>query len=175
MLALLRRASALRPAPSPVLSLQRNLAVAKSKVYPQWKPQPPQHALWRPNSWLGAYYKLREGDAAAERNREKLKGKRSPTRGAFIVNSLERIERDKLEAQDPWRKATWKPGDYLEVEHCSKMGETPDRIVGVLIGIHRRGLGSSFRLLCHVDGTAAEYQFQIYSPLVLDVHAHVPV
>ena len=142
---------------------------AKHRVFPQWTPGAPQHELWQPNSWLGAYFKLREGDSVALRNRERLRGKKSPSRGRFIMSSLERMERDKLEAQDSWRKATWRPGDYLEVEHCAKADDVPDRVVGILLGMHRRGLGSSFRLLCYVDKVAVEYQFQLYSPLVKNV------
>jgi ribosomal protein L19 len=147
----------------------RGLAVPKHRVYPQWKSLPPQHQLWRPNSWLGAYYKLREGDEVAMRNCERLRGKRAPTRGNFIVSALERVERDKLEAKDAWRAATWRPGDFLEVEHRAKPDETPDKVGGVLLGIFRRGLGSSFKLLSNVDGVAIEYAFQLYSPLVVNV------
>ena len=158
-----------------LFSAERGLAtystrgIPKHKVYPQWQPSAPQHGLWQPASWLGAYYKLREHDATAMRNRERLRGKRHPTRGRFIVGAIERMERDKLEAADPWRKGVWRVGDYLEVEHCAKVGEAPDRIVGILIGVHRRGIGSSFRLLSYVDSTAVEYQFQLYSPLVRSV------
>ena len=35
-------------------------------------------------------------------------------------------------------------------------------------------MGSSFRLLCYVDNTAVEYQFQLYSPLVQDVVVRKP-
>ena len=58
------------------------------------------------------------------------------------------------------------------------MNESPRRWVlnhlggwclGILLGVRRKGLGSSFRLLSHVDGTAVEYQFQTYSPLLLNV------
>lgn len=108
------------------------------------------------------------------RNRDRLRGRRHPVRGRFIVNTMDRMARSKLEAKDPWRKATWKIGDYLEVEHSAKVGEIADRVVGILIGIHRRGMGSSFRLLCYVDNTAVEYQFQLYSPLVKDVVVRKP-
>ena len=82
--------------------------------------------------------------------------------------------RDKLEAKDPWRAGKFKPGDYLQVEHRSAHGEPVDAVVGMLIGIHRRGLGSSIRLLCHVDGSAVEYQFQLYSPMVTNITVRRP-
>ena len=105
----------------------------------------------------------------AARNRDKLRGKKDISRGRFIVNAMERLEIEKLETKDPWRKATWKPGAYLEVEHAGSATDTPERIVGVLIGIYRRGLGSSFRLLCYIENTAVEYLFQTYSPLVTSI------
>ena len=43
-----------------------------------------------------------------------------------VQSSVERIEQDKWEAQQPWRKGTWKPGTYLEVAHSSTVGETID-------------------------------------------------
>ena len=108
------------------------------------------------------------------RNQARLKDRRAPTRGRFIVDAIERIERDKLEAKDPWRAGKFKPGDYLQVEHRSAHGEPVDAVVGMLIGIHRRGLGSSIRLLCHVDGSAVEYQFQLYSPMVTNITVRRP-
>ena len=159
----------------PVLLLSRGLAASAShKQTPQWKSPPPQHEYWKPTSWLGAYYKLREGDEAAMRNRDRLMGKRPAKRGRFIVNALDRMECDKLEAKEPWRAGKWNVGDYLEVAHSSKAGDTPERVVGMLIGLHRRGLGSTFKLLTAVDGVAVEYAFKQYSPLVSEVILRKP-
>ena len=72
---------------------ERSTYVNPRRVHPQWKPSTPQHPLWRPDSWMGAYYKLREADEAAMRNRDKLMGKRAPKRGRFIVSKVEDIER----------------------------------------------------------------------------------
>jgi len=173
MLSALSRTLLRRQAPCAPL-MARGLARPAHRVYPQWSSPPPQHELWRPNSWLGAYFKLREDDPAAVRNRERLMGRRSPTRGRFIVGALERAERDKLESQEPWRTTEYKPGDYLQVEHRPTVGASTDTIVGVMIGMHRRGLGSSFRLLCHVDGVPVEYQFMLYSPLLVNVLVRKP-
>ena len=126
--------------------------VPKHKVYPQWRDTPRQHELWQPNKWLGAYFKMREGDETAAKNQAKLRGKRSNTRARFIVQTQEQTEMAARNAVDEWRKMEWNPGDFLEVEHSPKVGDQSDRVVGVLIGMYRRGLGSSFRLLCYVDG-----------------------
>uniref|UniRef100_A0A7S2ITW8 Ribosomal protein L19 n=1 Tax=Haptolina brevifila TaxID=156173 RepID=A0A7S2ITW8_9EUKA len=168
--------SLLRQHATCVTLFSRGLAqrIPKRKVYPQWSSPAPQHEMWLPNSWMGSYYKLRENDPAAMRNREKLKSRRTPTVGRFIVNALERIERDKMEAQEPWRMTTYKPGDYLQVEHRPAVGETPDTIVGVMIGMYRRGLGSSFRLLCNLDNSPVEYQFMLYSPLLVNISVRKP-
>ena len=155
LLRALRAPSALR---APLLA--RGLAycpttktqVPKHKVYPQWRDPPRQHELWQPNKWLGAYFKMREGDETAAKNAAKLRGKRSNTRARFIVQTQENTEIAARNEADAWRKMEWNPGDFLEVEHSPKIGDQADRVVGVLIGMYRRGLGSSFRLLCYVDG-----------------------
>ena len=142
---------------------------------PQWTSPPPQHELWKPQPFLGAYYTLRPDDEAAMRNREKLKQKRESKRGRFIVDVLERTEREIIEAKDPWRNpALYRPGDIIQVEHCSSVGETADVVVGMMIGMHRRSLGTGFRLLCKVDETPVEYHFQLYSPLLLSMLVRQP-
>jgi len=164
----------------PFLAAARGLAqrIPPHKVYPQWSAPPPLHEHAMPHEWLGAYYKLSAVDpklmpeqkAAMLRNKAKLKGKRAPARGRYIVGVLEAVQRTKLEAVDPWRKPYYfEPGDFLEVEYCSKIDEPPDRVTGMMIGVHQRGLGSSFRLLCQVDNTPLEYHFQLYSPLLQKV------
>ena len=60
-------------------------------------------------------------------------------------------------------------GDTLQVEHRPSLSEKVERSVGLCIGRHRRGLGSSFRLLCKPDGVAVEYQFFLYSPLLTSI------
>jgi large subunit ribosomal protein L19 len=153
----------------------RSRSVPPHRIYPQWSPQAPQHELWRPSSWLGAYYKLREGDPAAEANQARLKGRRSPSRAAFIVDAVERIERDGLEARQPWRDPKrYTAGDYVQVEHRAAVGEPTDTVVGIVVGVHKKGLGSSFRLLSYIDQTPIEYQFQLYSPLLADVIVRKP-
>ena len=102
-------------------------------------------------------YTLREGDPVAMANREKLKGRRLPTRGRFIVQSstgggARRSTRRSRGA------GHFRVGDTLQVEHRLSL-EKVERSVGLCIGRHRRGLGSSFRLLCKPDGVAVEYQF----------------
>ena len=57
----------------------------------------------------------------------------------------------------------------LQVEHRPSLSEKVERSVGLCIGRHRRGLGSSFRLLCKPDGVAVEYQFFLYSPLLTSI------
>lgn len=160
------------PATTP-FAAARNLAtrpVKPHRIYPQWTSPPPQHELWKPNAWLGAYYKLREGDPAAERNRAKLMGKRTTRRGKFIISQLDYREQVKREQAEPWRKMPWRPGTYVEVDHTPRVGEHFERVVGVILQIKRnKRLGSSFRLLCYVDGTPVEYQFMAFSPLLLNV------
>ena len=137
------------------------------RVHPQWTSPQPQHELWKPNSWLGAYYKLSEGDPARERSKEKLKGRRTPTRGNFIVKTLEERECQQKINAEPWRAMEWRVGTYLEVDHTPRVGDATERIVGILINKKNfHGLGNSFRLLCHVDNTPVEYQFQTFSPLL---------
>ena len=106
--------------------------------------------------WMGAWYTLREGDPVAMANREKLKGRRPPTRGRFIVQELDRRRRAKEHAAEPWRAGHFRVGDTLQVEHRPSLSEKVERSVGLCIGRHRRGLGSSFRLLCKPDGVAVE-------------------
>ena len=152
------------------LVLARGMTHVKAhRVYPQWSSPPPKHDMWQPSTWLGAYYKLREGDPAAMRNRDRLMQKAEPKRGRFIVGALERMEMQKLQAAQPWRAGNFKPGDYLQVEHKATATDAAETIVGVMIGMHRRGLGSSFRLLCNPDNSPVEYLFQIYSPLIVNV------
>ena len=118
---------------------------------------------------MGAYYSLREDDPSAIRNRTKLKGKREPIRGRFIIDVLERNERDKMEATDPWRKADFDPGDFIQVEQRPTSEDPADVFVGVVIGIHRRGLGTKVRLLCKFDNMPIEYLIPVYSPLVTNM------
>ena len=170
---LLRQSWRLPLMPAPARGLAGRIP-SSHRAHPQWTSPPPKHELWRPNSWMGAYYKLREDDPAAMRNRDRLMQKKEPTRGRFIVSALERIECDKLQASQPWRAGDFKPGDYLQVDHRPSMTDPQESIVGVMIGLHRRGLGSSFRLLCYPDSTPVEYQFQLYSPLVVNVTVRKP-
>ena len=144
------------------------------RVHPQWHSPQPKHELWQPSSWLGAYYKLRADDPVAMRSRDRFVDKSAPKRGLFILQTIETLEREKLEADEPWRAGNFKPGDYLQVEHRPSTGEQPDVRVGVLIGIHRRGLGSSIRLLCLIDGEAVESQYQLYSPMLVNVFERKP-
>ena len=177
--ALLSRAAVTTPPPPLLQAARAGLASASSsakgrklkkhEIYPQWSSPAPRHELWQENSWLGAYYKLREGDPVADRNKAKLQGKRAPTRGNFIIQTLDAQEIEGRVKEEPWRGMKWRPGCYLEVDHTPRVGESTERVVGVLLGYKRKGLGSSFRLLCHVEGTSVEYQFQTFSPLLLNV------
>lgn len=148
---------------------------AARRVFPQWKETPALHELDRPKSWLGAYYSLREGDEAAARNREKLKGKRARSRGKFIVNAFEQLDIDKAVAAEPFRATdNYAAGDVLQVEHCAAAGEPAQTAVGMMIAVHRKGLAASIRLLCKLDGCPVEYQFQLHSPLLLNVRLLQP-
>ena len=161
--------SGVRAAAAPLRGLAGRARVAARQAE-QWVSPPPRHELWRPAPFLGAYYTLREGEPAAMRNRAKLKQKKEPTRGRFIVDVLDRLERERLEAKEPWRRGKFNPGDVLQVEHVANAGDAAgDMVVGVMLGMHRRGLGSGFRLLCKVDDTPVEYHFQLYSPLVRSI------
>lgn len=170
---ILRRAAAALPplarTAGPSSASARGLAGrarGAAKKAEQWVSPPAKHELMLQRPWLGAYYSLREGDKAAMRNRDRLMQKKEPTRGRLIVDLLDKIERDQMLAKDPWRAGKFNPGDVLQVEHVGKVGDPPDIVVGMMIGMHRRGLGSGFRLLCKVDDTPVEYHFQLFSPLL---------
>jgi len=135
---------------------------------PQWQPGG-AHEYAVPTPWLGAYYTLREGDETAIKKRERLCGRRSPSRGRFIVNTLDRTEVARIEAEEPWRKGLFKTADFVEVEHRASLSDPVERVVGLVIGRSRKGLGSSFNLLCELDGVAVEYKFMLYSPLLLSL------
>lgn len=135
---------------------------------PQWHPSAP-HAYAVPSKWLGAYYTLREGDEVTERKRERLCGKRDATRGRFIVSTLDKAEIERIQAEAPWRVWSFKTGDFLEVEHRASRSDNVQTCVGLVIARHKRGLGSSFNLLCNVDGVPLEYKFKLYSPLLLSL------
>ncbi len=148
------------PTPTPTRSPRRRKLPAA-----QWMPAAPTHGYVRPSSWLGAYYALREDEPAAVANRGKLRGKARPKRARFITQKLDRNEMDRLIAAEPWRSLdTFDRGDVVEVEHKQYDAEEPVRIVGLCIAQHRKGLGSSFRLLCKPDGLTVEYQFLNFSP-----------
>jgi len=100
--------------------------------------------------------------------------KKEPTRGRFIVSALEKIEMEKMHEAAPWRAGQFKPGDILQVDHRPTATDATENTVGIMIGMHRRGLGTSFRLLCNPDNTPVEYQFQLYSPLLLNVTVRKP-
>ena len=119
--------------------------------------------------WLGAYFTLREDDPAAVANREKRKSRKGNTRGRFIVATLEKGEIAKLKAERPFLNTDFQQGDILEVEHRPSLSDPPERAVGLCIARHSRGLGTSFRLLCKPDDLPVEYQFMLYSPLLLGI------
>eukprot|EP00967_Tisochrysis_lutea_P062403 scaffold80094_cov34-Tisochrysis_lutea.AAC.1 len=127
----------------------------------------------KPSPWLGAYYTLREGDPASMRNREKRMDKAAPKRSRFIVAEIERREVAAMQQREPWRDfKNFDRGDILEVEYRPQdaaSSEVTERVVGLCIAIHRKALGSSFRLLCKPDETPVEYQFQLFSPTVLGI------
>jgi len=123
-----------------------------------------------PMPWLGAYYSLRADDPAAVRKRDKLAGRKSPSRGRFIVDTLNKQEVARLQASEPWRKGEFKTGDYLEVRHRPSMSEPVEQYVGLVLGRHNKGLGSSFRLLTKPDGLPVEYQFFLHSPLLAGIN-----
>ena len=135
---------------------------------PQWIPGG-SHKYAVPSSWLGAYYTLREGDPIAEKNRNNLKGKREPTRGRFIVQTLDQMEMQQRLAKEPWRKGEFRTGDYLEVEHRASLSDPVERTVGLVLARKRQGLASSVNLLCQIDGLAVEYRFMLFSPLLLSL------
>ena len=177
MHSLLRRA-ALSARPLPLTrcmgSMQRSFASeAPLRVHPYAAPQ----------SWLGAYYTLRqEGPLKCERaiaNREKRKGKNAPARGRFIVSAIEKLQIDELVKKDPWRGPAKsehgiQSGETLEVWFKPAIDQPEERVVGYCIARHNRGLGSSFRLLCKIDQCPIEYQFQLFSPLLLNVIVRAP-
>jgi len=136
---------------------------------PQWRWGDGGSPYAVPTPWLGAYYSLRDGDPAAEKKRDKLVGRRAPTRGRFIVGTVDQQEIVEKEGADPWRKGLFQTGDFLQVRHRPTMSDPVEQCVGVVLGRHRKGLGSSFRLLCKPDELAVEYQFMLYSPLLVDI------
>jgi len=127
----------------------------------------------KPGPWLGAYYTLRENDPVAMKNREQKKDKAAPTRGRFIVAEMGRREIAAAQAIDPWRdSARFQRGDILEVEYRPQdapEAEITERVVGLCIAVHRRGIGSSFRLLCKPDDVPVEYQFQLFAPTLRSI------
>ena len=150
------------------------------RVHPQWTSPPPQHELWKPNSWLGAYYGIREDKGSAATKQQQLVGKKTTRRGRFIVGAMNSIEKSKRVEAEPWRAMRWQPGSYLEIDHVPRTGSAVERVVGMLLGVKRKGLGSTFRLLCHVEGATVEYQYQTFSPLLVNAtvrrapdHKHV--
>ena len=172
---LLRRAAlSARPLSArPLTPLTRCLSSAPLQVHPYQAPQ----------SWLGAYYTLRQdGPLRCERaiaNREKLKGKNAPARGRYIVSALEKLQVDEIIKKEPWRgpakwKAGIKSGETLEVWYKPAVDQPEERIVGYCIARHNNGLGSSFRVLCKIDNCPIEYQFQLFSPLLLNVTTRAP-
>jgi len=135
----------------------------------QWTRPAPLHALDRPQPWMGAYYTLRESDPTALRNREKLQQRARPVRGRFICQTLDKRQREEIEAREPWRAADFTRGDVLEVQYKPSVSEEVNAAIGLCIGRIHKGLGSSFRLLCRPDGVAVEYQFKLYSPLLQNI------
>ena len=132
------------------------------------------HPYRVPQPWLGAYYTLREDDPRAIANREKLKGRRAPSRCRFIMGALEKLQTTAAIEAEPWRGhvrtgKSFRVGETLEVTHRPSPSEAEERVVGMCIARHNRGLGSSFRLLCKVDTVAVEYQFMLFSPLLTDI------
>ena len=151
--------------------LRRAFSSASTKTrLPQWVPSQATSPLVKPTPWLGAYYSIREDQPAAVKNRQLLRGKARPKRARFIVQTLDKREVDRLNEAEPWRSLdSFDRGDILEVEHLPAGAESPERIVGLCIAQHRKGLHSSFRLLCKPDGFAVEYQFQNYSPALSNI------
>lgn len=135
---------------------------------PQWVPSY-HHQYAVPSPWLGAYYSLRKDNEAAQRKVERLCGRRAPSRGIFIVQTLERQQMRRIMDKEPWRRGQFRGGDFLEVEHRPSMSEPPERIVGLVLAKHKKGLATSFYLLCHIDGVPVEYKFKLFSPLLLSV------
>lgn len=114
---------------------------------------------------MGAYYTLREHDDAAMLNRSKLRGKKPISRGRFIVKALNDLEIQKMKERDPWRQA-FRVGDFLEVEYRASAKDNPERVVGICIARHNRGIAASFRLLTKESEVPIEYHWPIYSPLI---------
>ena len=132
------------------------------------------HPYRVPQPWLGAYYTLREDDPRAMANREKLRGRRAPARCRFIMGAIEKQQTSAAIEAEPWRGhartgKSFRVGETLEVTHRPSPQEAEERVVGMCIARHNRGLGSSFRLLCKVDNVAVEYQFMLFSPLLTDI------
>lgn len=103
------------------------------------------------------------------RNRAKLRGRRAPTRGRFIVSALEEADVAARVSAEPWRAGHFQTGDIVEVEHRASLSDPPERAVGMVLGRHRRGVAASFRLLCKPDDMPLEYQFMLHSPLLLSI------
>jgi ribosomal protein L19 len=154
---LARRAFCTRPLAAPEVPLTNPLA----------------NPFAKPGPWLGAYYSLREHDPAAMANREKRMDKAAPKRGRFIVAETERRDIEAIQQREPWRNFNrFDRGDVVETEYRPQDAastEVTERVVGLVIAIHRRALGSSFRLLCRPDELPVEYQFQLFSPTLLGV------
>lgn len=141
------------------------------------------HPYAAPQSWLGAYYTLRQdGPLKCERaiaNREKLKGKNAPARSRYIVSAIEKLQIDELVKKDPWRGTAKsehgiQSGETLEVWYKPSVDQPEERVVGYCIARHNKGLGSSFRILCKIDQCPIEYQFQLFSPMLLNIITRAP-
>ena len=123
----------------------------------------------------------------ARANRARLKGKKPKSRGEFITQTLDMLERQRIQAERTedahWLGAnghtkTFIPGDILRVTFQPTKSEPEQKFVGICIAKHRKGLATSFRVVGKVGQSARkqtqiEYQFMHFSPLLKDVQVLV--
>merc|ERR1712070_969184 len=100
---------------------------------------------------------LRESDPTALRNREKLQQRARPVRGRFICQTLDKRQREEIEAREPWRAADFTRGDVLEVQYKPSVSEEVNAAVGLCIGRIHKGLGCSAGRMVLRSNTSSSY------------------
>lgn len=61
-------------------------------------------------------------------------------------------------------------GDAIEVTYkVSTQSDRYTRVRGMVLGMHRNQLSTSFRVICTIGGTPVEFIMPLYSPLIQDI------
>ncbi|GBG31550.1 50S ribosomal protein L19, chloroplastic [Hondaea fermentalgiana] len=64
----------------------------------------------------------------------------------------------------------FRSGDAIEIVYkVSTQSERSTRVRGMVLGIHRNRLSTSFRVLCTIGGTPVEFIMPLYSPLIQEI------